>query len=72
MPAIWANDDEGRDMNRCADCQHAIMTTDEDGETSGECGLVMPFWVPLPVADYARWVMPDDGAKCAAFRPKEQ
>ena len=54
-------------MKRCADCRHAMLTTDEDGETSGECGLVMPFWVPLAISDYGRWVMPDDGAKCAAF-----
>lgn len=55
-------------MKRCADCRWVIDTTDEeDGEHEVECGLVMPFWVPLPVADYGRWVKPSDGDKCAAF-----
>lgn len=59
-------------MKRCADCRHAIMTTDEDGETSGECGIAMPFWVPPPIADYGRWIMPDHGAKCGAFKAKTE
>lgn len=56
-------------MKRCADCKNVVVTVDEeDGEKGYECGVVMPFWVPLPVGDYGRWVKPDDGAKCAAFK----
>lgn len=59
---------------RCADCKHVIKTTDEDDPTDVgyECGLCMPFWVPLFVLDYWRWVTADDGAKCRVFHPVHQ
>ena len=58
-------------MQRCADCKNVSVTVDEDdGERTYECGLVMPFWVSLPVADYGRWVGADDGGKCNAFKPR--
>ena len=59
-------------MKRCADCNWVIKTVDEEAaeDVGYECGLVMPFWVPLPVGDYGRWVKENDGANCAAFEQR--
>lgn len=57
---------------RCADCKHVIKSVDADDPTDVgyECAAVLPFWVPLPVADYGRWINDADaGARCAAFKP---
>lgn len=55
---------------RCAACKHVLVTVDEEDPTDlgYECTLVMPFWVPRQIADYLRYVGPDDGDKCAAFQ----
>lgn len=59
-------------VRRCADCKHVIRTVDEEDPTDVgfECGYRVPFWVPLPVADYGRWVGEDEGAKCSVFDRK--
>lgn len=60
-------------MKRCADCKHVETTVDEEdpSDIGYECAVRMPFWVPLPVADYGRWVGADEGVKCNAFQEKD-
>jgi hypothetical protein len=43
-------------MQRCADCKH-VDTDDSEGYRSYRCGATVPFWVPLPLHDYASWVI---------------
>ena len=58
-------------MNRCADCKHVTDQRDHgDEEPNLRCGLMVPFWVPLPIHDYRSWVMPDDGKNCNAFEQR--